>query len=370
MSLPRRPEPRFDWFIPIDGDGAHIGTRRAERPPSFEYLRSVVETAEACGFHSLLIPTRFANGLFEEGAPLAETWTMATALAAVTSRVRFLVAVRPGFISPGLFAQMAATLDRISGGRLDVNVVPGGIQGDFERLGESVDHATRYERAAEFIAACRALWEKPEPVVFDGEYVKLDGAMASPGPVGDGPRFYLGGASPAALRLAGTHSDVFLAWIQPRNAIATLLGAADGEFGAAGRAPSYGLRTHLVVRRTEAEAWDAAADLISRADSVVKGQRQAVFAGTPMAGQAAQLREADGHRIGERLWNGISTVRVNCGTALVGTPEQVAEELLGYWRLGIDEFILSGFPHVEECRRAADELLPVARALIDRERQA
>ena len=98
--------------------------------------------------------------------------------------------------------------------------------------------------------------------------------------------------------------------------------------------------------------------------------RQAVFAGTPMAGQAAQLREADGHRIGERLWNGISTVRVNCGTALVGTPEQVAEELLGYWRLGIDEFILSGFPHVEECRRAADDLLPAARALIDGERLA
>ena len=118
------------------------------------------------------------------------------------------------------------------------------------------------------------------------------------------------------------------------------------------------------------EAWDAAARLISRADAVVKGQRQAVFAGTPIAGQAAQLREADGHRIGERLWNGISTVRVNCGTALVGTPAQVAAELREYWRLGIDEFILSGFPHVEECRRAADELLPAARDLIDRERQA
>lgn len=370
MNSPHRPEPRFDWFIPIDGDGAHIGTRRAERPPTFDYLRSVVETAEACGFHSLLIPTRFANGLFEEAAPLAETWTTATALAAVTDRIRFLVAVRPGFISPGLFAQMAATFDRISGGRLDINIVPGGIQGDLERLGETIDHATRYERAAEFIAACRALWARPEPVVFDGDFVKLDGALASPGPVGDGPRFYLGGASPAALRLAGTHSDVFLAWIQPRDAIAGLLDAADAEFRAAGRAPSYGLRTHLVVRDTEAGAWDAAAALISRADAVVKGQRWAVFAGTPMAGQAAQLREADGHRIGGRLWNGISTVRVNCGTALVGTPGQVAAELLEYWRLGIDEFILSGFPHVEECRRATDDLLPLARALIDRERQA
>ena len=103
-----RPEPRFDWFIPIDGDGNRAGTRSAQRPPDFDYLRQVVETAEECGFYSLLIPTRFANGLFAEDAPLAETWTTATALAAVTQRIRFLVAVRPGFISLGLFAHMAA----------------------------------------------------------------------------------------------------------------------------------------------------------------------------------------------------------------------------------------------------------------------
>ena len=162
MSL-MRPEPKFDWFIPIDGDGAHIGTVRAERPPTFEYLRQVVETAERNGFHSLLIPTRFANGLFEEKAPLAETWTTVTALTAVTSHIRFLIAIRPGFISPGLFAQMAATLDQISGGRIDLNVVPGGIQGDFERFGETSDHANRYERAEEFIAALRALWREARP---------------------------------------------------------------------------------------------------------------------------------------------------------------------------------------------------------------
>src|SRR5215211_7733806 len=121
----QRPTPRFDWFIPIDGDGDHIGTFRAERPPTFDYLRQVVETAEELGFYSLLIPTRFANGLFDEAAPLAETWTTATALAAVTRRIRFLVAVRPGFVSTGLFAQMAAAFDQISGGRLDLNVVPG-----------------------------------------------------------------------------------------------------------------------------------------------------------------------------------------------------------------------------------------------------
>ena len=363
-SSRERPEPRFDWFIPIDGDGVHIGTYRPERLPTFRYLREVVETAEQCGFYSLLIPTRFANGLFEEGAPLAETWTTVTALAAVTSRIRFLVAVRPGFISTGLFAQMAATLDQISGGRLDINVVPGGIQGDFERMGEVIDHAERYSRAEEFIAACRELWKSPEPVVFEGKHVQLRGVTCSPGPVNDGPKFYLGGASDSALALAGRQSDVYLAWIQPPEVIAQHLERAREQFTASARPPSFGLRTHLVVRETESQAWEAADELLSQADSVVKRQRQAVFAGTAMVGQRAQTQEAENHRLGPHLWNGISTVRVNCGTAIVGTPDQVAQELLGYWKLGIDEFILSGFPHVEECRRVSSDLLPLVKSLI------
>jgi alkanesulfonate monooxygenase len=370
-SLNTRPEPRFDWFIPIDGDGEYIGTLRAERPPTFEYLRQVVETAKQGGYYSLLIPTRFANGLFEEKAPLAETWTVVTALAAVTRRIRFLVAVRPGFISTGLFAQMAATLDQISGGRIDLNIVPGGIQGDFERLGEVSDHAHRYARAEEFIAAMRELWQQsPEPVAFEGQHRRLTGAICSPGPVGDGPRFYLGGASDSALALAGRQSDVFLAWIQPQDKIAELLKRAMSHFEAAGRPAAFGLRTHLIVRDTEGEAWDAADELLSKAETVVRSQRQAAFAGTSMVGQRAQAQVVPDHRIGAHLWNGISTVRVNCGTAIVGTPEQVAGELLEYWRLGIDEFILSGYPHVEECLRVASDVLPIVKSLIASERSA
>src|ERR671930_2741573 len=186
----RRPAARFDWFIPIDGDGEHIGTDRAERPPTFDYLREVVQTAEDCGYYSLLIPTRFANGLFDQAAPLAETWTMATALAAVTRRIRFLIAIRPGFIAAGLLAKMVATLDQISRGRVDINIVPGGIQGDFERLGIEIDHAGRYEQAEELMRACRALWTG-ELTDFDGTYITLRGARCSPPPVGT-PRFYQG----------------------------------------------------------------------------------------------------------------------------------------------------------------------------------
>ncbi len=368
LPAAERPEPRFDWFIPIDGDGSRIGTFRAERPPSFDYLRRVVDTAERHGYYSLLIPTRFANGLFEESAPLAETWTTVTALAAVSSRVRFLVAVRPGFVSTGLFAQMAATLDQISGGRLDINVVPGGIQGDFERLGESSGHDSRYERAAELIAACRLLWKAPAPVVYEGRHVKLNGAVCSPSPVDGGPAFYTGGASERALDLAGREADVYLAWIQPLEQTARHLASARARFAAQGRSPSFGLRTHLVVRDTEPEAWRAADELLSRADSVVRDQRRAVYAGTPMVGQRAQAASAEDNRLGRHLWNGISQVRVNCGTAIVGDPKQVASELLRYWQIGIDEFILSGFPHVEECSRVASEVLPLLGSLIEEQR--
>ena len=359
-----RPEPKFDWFIPIDGDGSRAGTRRAERPPTFDYLRQVVQTAEDCGFYSLLIPTRFANGLFAEDAPLAETWTTATALAAVTQRIRFLVAVRPGFIALGLFAQMAAALHQISGGRLDINIVPGGIQGDFERLGEVSDHDTRYERAGEFIAACRHLWNQPGPVTFEGKFYRLQGAYCAPSPEGEPPKFYLGGVSPRAMDLAGQQADVHLSWIEPLEATAGRLQELRSHFQESGRTPAFGLRTHLVVRDDEEEAWRVAKDLIAHADPEVKAQRQTAIQGTQMVGQRAQAQEVPDHRLGKHLWNGLSEVRVNCGTAIVGTPEQVADELLAYWELGIDEFILSGFPHVEECRRVAADVLPLLRERI------
>ena len=366
MTDSARPAPRFDWFVPIDGDGAHIGTLRAERPPTFDYLRDVVQRAEALGYYSLLIPTRFANGLFESRAPLAETWTTATALAAVTERIRFLIAVRPGFIAPGLFAQMAATLDNLSAGRIDLNIVPGGIQGDFERLGVATSHGERYALAGEFIEACRALWAAPEPVSFEGTDIRLDGALVSPGPSGD-PQWYLGGASEAALSLAAQQADTLLMWIQPQEAIAALIEKARAAGERAGRSFGLGLRTHLVVRAHEDEAWEAASELLSQAAGAVQAERRAASGGTSAVGVRVQAAQHEDHRVGRHLWNGISTVRVNCGTAIVGTPTQVANELLGYWRLGVDEFILSGFPHLEECERVATEVLPLIRAAIQAE---
>jgi alkanesulfonate monooxygenase len=358
-----RPDPLFHWFIPIDGDGEHLGTLRAERPPSFAYLREVVTAAEESGYTGMLIPTRFSNGLFEEQAPIAETWTMATALAAVTSRVRFLVAVRPGFIQTGLFAQMVATASELSGGRIDLNVVPGGIQGDMERLGESAGHDDRYARAEEFITACRLLWSEAGPVDFEGQYVRLSGALCQPKPPSP-PLLYTGGASDRALGMAGRHSDVFLAWIEPLAHMEAQLQRARTQFDAAGRRPRFGLRAHIVLGDTEAAAWAETESLLDRVAPEVEQQRSGAVRGTAMVGARAQAAVAENYRPAPRLWNGISRVRVNCGTAIVGTPAQVAEELREYWKLGFDEFILSGWPHAEQARVVADEVIPLLRERI------
>jgi alkanesulfonate monooxygenase len=363
-----RPEPKFDWFIPIDGDGVHLGTLEPERPPTFDYLRQVVQTAERLGFYSLLIPTRFVNGLFDEGAPLMETWTTATALAAVTSRIRFLIAVRPGFIAVGLFAKMVATLDQISRGRVDINIVPGGIQHDFERLGVEIDHAGRYDQAEELMRACRALWQGGL-TDFTGKYITLRGARCSPPPYGT-PQFYQGGASPRAEALAAQYVEAYLLWIEPRERLAARIARVTAQTRQTGRTPAFGLRTHLVVRDDPEAAWAMADSLIAQADASVLQQRQAVMVGTPMTGQRVQATRVAQHRLGPHLWNGLSTVRVNCGTAIVGTPEAVADELLAYWELGIDEFILSGFPHVEECERVSRDVLPHLRAKIAARQQA
>ncbi len=357
-----RPAPRFSWFVPIDGDGDRIGSLRAQREPTFAYLRDVVLNAERLGYHSLLIPTRFANGSFEHSAPLAETWTTASALCAVSTKIRLLIAVRPGVMPVGLFAQQAATLHQISGGRVDINIVPGGIQGDNERLGIGGSHADRYAQADEFIDASSRLWTSGGPLDFEGDYVRLNGAVVSPTPAPPAPEWYLGGASDSALRLAAERADVLLCWIQPPDAMADLVGRARDAFAGAGRRPRFGLRTHLVVRDTESDAWDAAARLLSEAHPEVLAQRAAAVKSTAMVGAAAQARRVEDDRLGERLWNGISRVRVNLGTAIVGTPRQAADELSAYWRMGFDEFILSAYPHLEEAERIARDTIPLVRA--------
>ena len=217
--------------------------------------------------------------------------------------------------------------------------------------------------------ACRKMWTSSAPVNFRGEYVNLYNAICSPRPKGYGPNIYLGGASPNAINLAGAHADVLLMWIQPVEKIRELITRANESANSSGRLLRFGLRTHIIARETEEQAWEASTDLLSEATDIVKSQRKESVQGSAMVGHKAQVKFADNHKLSARLWNGISEVRVNCGTAIVGSYQQVAEEILQYWKLGIDEFILSGFPHLEECERVSEKVLPVINSLIDFERE-
>ena len=187
-------------------------------------------------------------------------------------------------------------IDSPVNGRIDLNVVPGGIKGEFEKMGENIDHDTRYERAAEFIAALRKLWESPESIDFKGEHIQLNNVHCSPGPLSD-IQFYLGGASPAALKLAGSQSDIYLGWISKIDEVEKHLQRARKSFSDFGRNSSFGLRTHVIMRNVEEDAWAEASELLSQASNSVKKQRTSLVSGTTMVGAAEQAREFEDYKV-------------------------------------------------------------------------
>jgi alkanesulfonate monooxygenase len=351
----------FAWYLPTEGDGHHLGTRLAERPPTFTYLAEVIQTAERAGFDEILIPTGNANDSFAAEAPMAESWTTATLLAPVTSRIRLLVAVRGGCHNPGVFAKMAATLDEASGGRLVLNLVAGGSPDDM--YSQVLDHDERYLRLGEFARVVRRLWTEPS-VDFEGQFFQMRGAIAEPKPLQHPhPRFYLGGASEAARALAVELADTYLMWGEPPAQIAARIRGMEQLAIPAGRDLRYGLRIHVIVRDSEAEARAAAADLLSQADPSVVAQRHAEFSGFDSVGQARMLavEAAADDWVVPNLWAGIRRVRGGAGTAVVGTPEQVTALLGQYIDAGVRCFIFSGYPHREEAERVGAVLLPFLR---------
>ncbi len=353
--------PVFAWYLPTEGDGYHLGTYEAEREPTFEYLRSVIQAAEASGFEEILIPTGNANDSFAAEAPMAESWTAAALLAPVTSRIRLLVAIRPGCFNPGSSAKMITTLDEASGGRLALNMVAGGTPADM--FGQPLDHEARYRRLAEYVACLKLLWTQ-STVDFRGEFFQLTGAYASPKPVQrPHPPLYLGGASEPAKQLAAREMHTYLLWGEPVDQVRRRVEGMRELAASYGRTLRYGLRIHVVLGRSYEEARRLARELLSRADERVMRQRRDEFEGFDSAGQARMLAiEAAGDDwVTDHLWAGIRRVRGGAGTALVGTAEQVAEELSRYLEAGIGMFILSGYPHREEAAHVGEEVLPLLR---------
>lgn len=312
------------WYCPSEGDGAHLGTLTPERPPTFDYLLRVVRAAERAGAREILVPTGAVNDSFAPDAPFAESWTTAAALAARTREIRLIVALNPAGISPPLAAHQAQTLEAIAPGRIAINLVAGG--GPDDGYGhDPLPHDERYARLERLADALR---------------------MRFPGPL------YLGGASEAARRLAARVVDTYLMWGEPPDEIAARIGAMRCL---AGRPMRFGLRIHIIARRSERDARAAAAELLARARVRVQASRAGEYAAFDSIGQArmnAIPADSDAW-VAPGLWAGIRAVRGGAGTALVGSYGQVADWLSRYRAAGVDLVIASGYPHLEEVRRVA-----------------
>ncbi|PLR30175.1 alkanesulfonate monooxygenase, FMNH(2)-dependent [Chimaeribacter coloradensis] len=342
------------WFLPTHGDGRYLGTTQGGRPVDLQYLQQVALAADNLGYYGVLIPT---------GKSCEDSWLVASALAPITRRLRYLVAVRPGLQPPSLAARMAATLDRLSEGRLLINVVTGGDPVENKGDGIFLSHTERYEVTEEFLNVYSRLL-KGEKVDFEGKHIHVEGAEILFPPVQEnGPPLYFGGSSPEAIDVAAGQIDSYLTWGEPVEQVAEKIAVVRQRAEARGRTLSYGIRLHVIVRETEEEAWAAADRLIAHVDEETIAAAQKIFARMDSTGQArmSALHQGsrDGLRIGPNLWAGVGLVRGGAGTALVGSPEQVAERIREYQALGIENFILSGYPHLEEAHRFAELVMPL-----------
>lgn len=346
------------WFLPTHGDSRYLGTSKGARTVDADYLRQVAVAADTLGYDGVLLPT---------GRSCEDAWVVASSLIAATRQLKFLVAIRPGLSAPGLSVRMAATFDRLSNGRLLVNVVTGGDQAELEADGVFADHAERYEISDEFIRIWRAALAGEGGAAgydFDGKHFHVKGARTLYPPVQKPyPPLYFGGSSEPAHELAAEQMDVYLTWGEPPAAVAEKIADLRARAARHGRTLRFGIRLHVIVRATNEAAWRAADELISHLDDEVIAKAQAAFAKMDSVGQRRMAALHGGRRdkleVSPNLWAGVGLVRGGAGTALVGDGETVAARMREYADLGIDTFILSGYPHLEESYRFAELVFPL-----------
>ncbi|RCS58154.1 FMNH2-dependent alkanesulfonate monooxygenase [Parvibium lacunae] len=350
------------WFIPTHGDSRYLGTSAGARQVNLDYIKQVAVAADSLNYDGVLIPT---------GRSCEDPWVIASSLIAVTQKLRFLVAVRPGLMQPSLAARMAATFDRLSGGRLLINLVTGGDTAELKGDGFFLDHAQRYVASEEFIKVWREVLARShdgESYDFQGEHIAVEGAKLLFPPIQNPhPPVYFGGSSEAAHELAAQHVETYLTWGEPPAEVAKKVADVRARAAKYGRTVKFGIRLHVIVRETDAEAWADAERLISKVDDATVARAQAAFANMDSVGQRrmAELhaggtkRRREDLEISPNLWAGVGLVRGGAGTALVGDPQTVAARLQEYADLGLDTFVLSGYPHLEEAYRFAELVFPL-----------
>lgn len=349
----------FHWFLPTYGDsrglisGGHGLAMSGDRPATLRYLNQIGAAAEDNGFEAVLTPT---------GAWCEDAWLTTAMMVETTRTLKFLVAFRPGLVSPTLAAQMAGTFQRHSQGRLLLNVVTGGESHEQQAYGDFLDKEQRYQRTAEFLHVVRALWQSRGPVTFEGTHIRVRDAVLGnpPDPV---PQIFFGGSSTAAGPVAAQYADTYLTWGEPLFAVRDKLDRVRGLAAESGRILSYGLRIHVITRDTADEAWAVAQRLLAGVNPSDIARVQASLARSESEGQRRMIDlhngSSDRLEIAPNLWAGVGLVRGGAGTALVGSHSEVAERIIEYSRLGITHFILSGYPHLEEAYWFGEGVLPL-----------
>jgi alkanesulfonate monooxygenase len=341
------------WFLPTHGDGRYLGTTIGARAVHLPYLTQIATAAEDLGFGGVLVPT---------GRSCEDSWIIASSLVGATRELKFLIALRPGIVTATVAARMSATLDRLSNGRVLLNVVTGGDPDEARGDGIFLPHDERYRAADEYLTVFKRV-AAGENVDFSGQHVRVQGARALyPHVQRPHPPLWFGGSSAAAHELAAKHVDVYLTWGEPPAAVAAKIADMRERAARAGRTMRFGIRLHVIVRETTREAWEAANDLIRYLDDDAIARAQASFSRFDSEGQRRMSALHGGRRdrleVAPNLWAGVGLVRGGAGTALVGDPDTVAERMSEYAALGIETFILSGYPHLEEAHRVGELLLP------------
>ncbi|WP_111886023.1 FMNH2-dependent alkanesulfonate monooxygenase [Acinetobacter sp. CFCC 11171] len=346
------------WFIPTHGDSRYLGTSKGARQVDHAYMKQIAVAVDNLGYEGVLIPT---------GRSCEDPWLTAASLIDATKNLKFLVALRPGVTTPALTARMAATFDRLSGGRILLNLVTGGDEQELKGDGVYEDHATRYQTAAEYTTIWREILTRShtgESYTFHGERLSVDDAKLLYPPVQKPyPPLWFGGSSEAAVELATDQVDTYLTWGEPPAAVKEKIAVVREKAKAKGRELNYGIRLHVIVRETNEEAWKAAEELIQYVDDATIAAAQAKFKTMDSVGQRrmAELHNGDRSKleVSPNLWAGVGLVRGGAGTALVGDPETVAARIQEYADLGISTFIFSGYPHLEESIRFAELVFPL-----------
>jgi len=330
------------------GDVAH------QRPPTLEYMTQVAKVADSFGFDGALTPT---------GTACEDSWIVCSALIRETQHLKFMVAFRPGFVSPTLAAQQAATFQRYSGGRLLLNIVTGGNDTEQKRFGDWLPHDERYERTGEFLEVLRGAWSGV-PYDFEGKHYRVRGAVVGepPNPV---PPLYIGGSSAAADEVAAQHVDVALTWGEPPSMVVERLNSWWAAAEKAERKLTFGIRLHVITRDRSEDAWAETERFMEQLDDDTLKTVQKTLSRSEAVGQQRMLALHGGKRenlvVAPNLWAGIGLIRGGAGTALVGSHEEVADRIQEYHELGFDEFVLSGHPHVEEAYWFGEGVMPILR---------